>query len=72
MGRAGLLSVLSRFLRWVQRSRGNLQRVDLAPGGAQEAAAMRATLQKLKLLQLDSGKEQDNVVLPSSSCFICV
>lgn len=46
--------------------------MDLTPGGAQEAAAMRATLQKLKLLQLDSGKEQDNVVLPSSSCFICV
>lgn len=46
--------------------------MDLAPGVAQEAAAMRATLQKLKLLQLDSGKEQDNMVLVSSFCFICV
>lgn len=29
---------------------------------------MRATLQKLKFLQLDSGKEQDNTVLVSSFC----
>lgn len=37
-----------------------------------EACDMRATLQTLKFLQLDSGKEQDNMVFASSFCYLCL
>lgn len=37
---------------------------------SREAYDMRATLQKLKFLQPDSGKEQDNMVLVSSFCYL--
>lgn len=39
---------------------------------SKEPYDMRATLQKLKFLQLDSGKEQDNMVFVSSFCYLCL
>lgn len=39
---------------------------------SREAYDMRATLQTLTFLQLDSGKEQENMVFVSSFCYLCL
>lgn len=39
---------------------------------SREACDIRATLQTLKFLQLDSEKELDNMVFASSFCYLCL
>lgn len=59
----GAAVVLSRLLQFSHRGFVQEHR-------SREAYDMRATLQKLKFLQFDTGKEQDNMVFVFSFCYL--